>query len=132
MVKFFDFLALLAFCALIYWLSDQSHLPVPMMFDLQDKLHHATAYFVMGVLAWRNFRHVVGSYKLLALVSISFCGLYGISDEWHQSFVPGRSSDVLDWLADTIGASVGVILLSRLSFKKRHFNKQRAKTIQNS
>jgi VanZ family protein len=51
---------------------------------------------------------------MLALVSIAFCSLYGASDEWHQSFVVGRSSDILDWLADTSGASAGIFLLHKL------------------
>ena len=34
---------------------------------------------------------------------------YGASDEWHQSFVPGRSVDVADWIADAIGVVVGVL-----------------------
>lgn len=32
---------------------------------------------------------------------------YAATDEWHQLFVPGRDSDVRDWLADTIGAAAG-------------------------
>ena len=36
--------------------------------------------------------------------------LYGISDEWHQSFV-GRDATVQDWLADTIGAALVAVLL---------------------
>ncbi len=114
MVKVLDFLGLLLYCAFIYWLSAQSSLPTPEWFENQDKLHHFGAYFVMGLLAWRSFKHWVNLPIILALVSISFCSLYGVSDEWHQSFVEGRSSDVLDWLADTSGASVGVFLLYKL------------------
>jgi hypothetical protein len=35
---------------------------------------------------------------------------YGALDEWHQSFVPYRSSEVADWIADTVGAALAVIL----------------------
>jgi VanZ family protein len=113
MLKIFDALALLFYCAVIYWLSDQPSLPLPMLFEYQDKLHHFTAYFIMGVLAWRNFRHYVASPVTLKIVSILFCSLYGISDEWHQSFVVGRTADSLDWVADTLGASVAIWLLAR-------------------
>jgi VanZ family protein len=36
-----------------------------------------------------------------------FATLYGLTDEWHQSFVPGRSAAVADALADMVGAIVG-------------------------
>lgn len=111
MVKMLDFFWLLLYCRLIYWLSDQQTLPKIEWFEHQDKLHHFGAYFIMGLLAWRSFRHVIHAPIVLALISLTFCSLYGVSDEWHQSFVVGRSSDVFDWLADTVGASVSVLLL---------------------
>ena len=39
-------------------------------------------------------------------VAFQFVALYGAADEIHQRFVPNRSCDVLDWLADTLGASL--------------------------
>jgi VanZ family protein len=111
--KILDCLALLLYCGFIYWLSAQQALPKIEWFAHQDKLHHFTAYFVMGILAWRGFKHRVKMPIILALTSIVFCSLYAVSDEWHQSFVVGRSSDVFDWLADTLGASAGVLLLHK-------------------
>jgi len=61
------------------------------------------AYSIMGLLAWRGFKHLVSSPIILALSQHRFCSLYGLSDEWHQSFVVGRESDTADWVADTIG-----------------------------
>ena len=113
MLKIFDILALLSYCAIIFWLSHQPSLPLPMLFEYQDKLHHFTAYFLMGILASRTIRHFVKPPLNLAVVSIVFCSLYGISDEWHQSFVEGRTSDSLDWVADTVGATAAMILLTR-------------------
>ena len=122
MIKISDFTFLILYCLFIYWLSDQSSLPAPMWFAYQDKLYHAGAYFVMGFLAWRSFKHRVGSPMILALLSIGFCSLYGLSDEWHQSFIVGRESDSADWLADTLGSALAVgLLYQRRSFelKKR-------------
>lgn len=113
MLKFFDILALLFYCAAIYWFSGQPALPIPMLFEYQDKLHHFTAYFLMGILAWRTIRHFVALPFMLAIVSVVFCSLYGISDEWHQSFVEGRQADVWDWVADTFGAAMAMVLLIR-------------------
>ena len=112
MPKFLDILALTAYCGLIYWLSDQPSIPLPMLFEYQDKLHHFAAYFVMAFLARRSFKHFVRSPVTLVIISLAFCSLYGVSDEWHQSFVEGRTADSLDWLADTIGSAIAVLLMT--------------------
>ena len=45
--------------------------------------------------------------------AVAWAGAYGVSDEVHQAFVPGRSPDPLDWLADAFGAWVGAALVAR-------------------
>ena len=104
--KALDSAQLILYCILIYWLSDQSTLPAPELFQHQDKVVHAGAYFVMAVFTLRAFRHSISSLPCLILASLVFCSLYGLFDEWHQSFVPGRMSDINDWLADTMGAII--------------------------
>jgi len=108
MIKILDFTLLLFYCLFLYWLSAQPSLPAPMWFEHQDKLYHAGAYSIMGLLAWRSFKPLVSSPIILALLSIAFCSLYGLSDEWHQSFVVGRESDIADWVADTSGAGLAI------------------------
>lgn len=108
MIKILNFTLLIFYCLFIYWLSDQPSLPAPMWFEHQDKLYHAGAYSIMGLLAWRSFKHWLSSPIILALLSFAFCSLYGLSDEWHQSFVVGRESDSTDWLADTSGAGLAI------------------------
>jgi VanZ family protein len=46
-----------------------------------------------------------------AWLAVLLASLYGVSDEAHQAFVPGRSADAVDWLADTVGALAAVTLL---------------------
>ena len=104
--KALDSAQLILYCILIYWLSDQSTLPAPELFQHQDKVIHAGAYFIMAVFALRAFRHLLPSLPILILISLVFCSVYGMLDEWHQAFVPGRMSDVNDWLADTAGALI--------------------------
>jgi VanZ family protein len=115
MSKWFDVIVLVFYCAFIYWLSSHETLPkLHLFFSFQDKIYHATAYFVMGVLTWRCVRKQQKMRFIIPipfLLSVVFCSLYGISDEWHQSFVAGRSSDVFDWLADTIGASLAMLTI---------------------
>ena len=56
------------------------------------------------------------------MLSILLSSLYGISDEIHQSFVPYRTADVMDALADIIGSAfgVGVLSLWLKSYIKKH------------
>lgn len=119
MTKIIDWLALVGYCALIFWLSAQEKLPVPQVFNFQDKLIHAVAYFVMGGFSWRAFRHLGLQSGQLALLIVVFCSVYGGTDEWHQSFVPGRSSSIWDWLADTFGAVLAARLLPKFQVSQR-------------
>lgn len=77
-----------------------------------DKLLHAFAY---GVLAAAVFFAIPNRRRhqprLIFLLIVLFCLLYGISDEVHQIFVPFRSSSGWDILADTVGAAIAVLLL---------------------
>lgn len=116
MLKIIDYLLLTLYCGLIYWLSDQQTLPAPHWFDFQDKAHHAIAYALMAYFAWRCLRNSIKKPIILGLTIIVFCSLYGASDEWHQSFVIGRNSSVGDWVADTLGALLMVLLIFKLSF----------------
>ncbi|WP_027157333.1 VanZ family protein [Methylobacter luteus] len=119
MNKILDFTFLLAYCLLIYWLSDQPSLPAPQWFVHQDKLHHAGVYFVMALLAWRTFRHWIDHPIILPILAVAFCSLYGVYDEWHQSFVQGRTSDVADWIADTTGAAMAIFLFYKLRIRSQ-------------
>jgi len=106
-------LLLAGYCGLIYYLSDQSHVPLPDVFDSQDKLVHATAYAVMALLFWQAWRKRL-SLRVLAVLTVIFCSLFGMTDEWHQSFVPGRDASAFDWTADTLGA----FLLTMARYKR--------------
>lgn len=93
--------------ALIVWLSsrpgDQVGLPPPW-----DKAGHGLAYAALGWL----WAHALGKPAWAWGVAV----LFGITDEWHQSMVPGRVADIADWLADAVGAALGVWLARRLPF----------------
>lgn len=112
-------LLLAAYCALIFFLSSQSKLPMPMLFSGEDKLIHALAYALMGLLAWMTFSREQRPLVIVFLVSVVFCSLYGLSDEWHQSFVPGRDASLGDWLADTTGAVLMATVMFRLSRRQQ-------------
>lgn len=72
----------------------------------------------MGWLAWRALRLYLSGNGLL-LAALIFSSAYGASDEWHQSFVPGRLADAADWLADTLGAMLALLLIRRFRVKRK-------------
>jgi VanZ family protein len=106
----------LAWMAVLFYLSHQPTLPTPSLFEGQDKVFHAGAYGLLGLLLLAAHRPQASGYSWHQVrTSALLASLYGISDEIHQAFVPGRSSDVLDWAADTVGALLATLLLAWLS-----------------
>jgi len=103
----------LAFMVLIFALS-HIRLGTPRLRPITgaDKVVHALEYAVLTVLLWRALKHssVPRLCHWSPLVGMVIASAYGVTDEWHQSFV-GRDSDVLDWLADTIGAGLTAAVL---------------------
>lgn len=98
----------LAYATLIFFVSND---PRPPELPTNDKLVHFAAYVVLGGLLVRAIRgsfawpgiHLFTSASLLS-------SLYGLSDELHQSFVPGRFATVGDAVADALGSLLGSAL----------------------
>ncbi|MDF0673404.1 MAG: VanZ family protein [Nitrospira sp.] len=110
------------YAGLIFYLSAQSHpeTHVPFVTYFSDKVLHAVEYAVLGALCYRAIRGSGNdSWGQVAIpAAILLTSLYGVSDEVHQAFVPFRESSWLDWLADTVGAALGVTVMHRaLSFR---------------
>jgi VanZ family protein len=68
------------------------------------KIAHVAEYAVLGALLYRAVRREPAA--------IFLGSLYAVTDEVHQSFVAGRHGSPVDWLIDTAGVVVGVLLLS--------------------
>ena len=84
-----------------------------------DKLVHFLGYGLLGILFFRAFRisrfgKNADSLKVLSMVSAI---LYGISDEIHQYYVPSRSADIIDVLADTLGSIYGVFFYELITMR---------------
>jgi VanZ family protein len=52
----------------------------------------------------------LGNKPRSAWIALVLVSAYGMSDEWHQSFTPGRSVELADWLADTSGAAMAIVM----------------------
>jgi VanZ family protein len=89
-----------------------------------DKVLHFFGYGLLGALFLRAFytSPIKHRLKLIFILSVLLSGLYGISDEIHQSFVPYRDADVMDALADILGSAFGAgafLLWFKNHLKKR-------------
>jgi len=101
---------------MLFYLSHQPGLDVPQPFPHADKLYHATAYALLGGLLLLSLKPKSDGYSnRQVFLSVLIASLYGISDEIHQSFVPGRTADPADWLADTSGALIAGVLIAGFS-----------------
>jgi len=106
-----------AWCALVFTLSS-----FPLRVDVDrvpggDKTGHLVEYAVLGFLlarALRISRPSLGGAGIAALACL-LGAAYGASDEFHQSFVPDRTSSLWDLAADGTGALLGALLLVLLS-----------------
>jgi VanZ family protein len=93
----------------IWFLSSQSILPVPKGILGFDKFQHLLAYLVLaGTLSlWFPLEQWAQHWLRTILLTTLVSSVYGVGDEIHQYFVPGRDCNVWDWIADTIGAFLG-------------------------
>jgi VanZ family protein len=89
-----------------------SGLPIaPLPDRVSDKTGHSAAYLGLAVL---SLRAVAGGLPRrvglrAALLALAIAAGYGVTDEFHQLFVPGRSGDLMDWYADVSGAAIGIV-----------------------
>lgn len=94
------------YAAFIFWLSSQAR---PVFFgtlSLNDKVKHMALYGVFAGLVYQALATFLQARPALFWLTVGIVSLYGATDEYHQWFVPGRSSDVMDWVADTAAAMI--------------------------
>jgi len=117
----------LAYAALIFFLSSLSSFPeeVPSFFGF-DMIAHFFEYYFFGCLLYRWFSSTdrYRKRRCALLMTILIGTGYALSDEWHQSFVPGRDASPWDVLFDAVGAGMGaetypLILRGILSARER-------------
>lgn len=108
----YKFAYVIAMMSALYWASAQEISGKEPAVNVPDKLAHFIAYGLLATLILRtDFFCKKGTKGMLWAVGIA--SLYGISDEWHQYYVPGRFSDVMDWVADTLGALLAAFLYTK-------------------
>lgn len=86
---------------------------IPKAFQLTpDKLIHCVEYFVLGIFLSRWSRLEFSSKRNYVLLTLVIGSLFGILDESYQRLIPGRTPDLWDWVLDTIGVVLSVLVAS--------------------
>ena len=110
------------YSGIIFYASSLPDVKSPLEIKNLDKAIHILEYLPFGFLLAKAFAQQWPAVKIGQAVTI--CSLlYGISDEYHQHFVPGRESGFPDVIADTIGGFLGAWIF--LLLKDRTKNKQK-------
>jgi VanZ family protein len=107
---------------LIFLLSAQSDLPgrpSHWLLEVASNVGHFLGYALLAFWLWRALRHNPtaspgqGVRLCVFLLAFVIAVLYGVSDEYHQSFVPRRDPSPLDLLVDALGAATALGVLWR-------------------
>jgi VanZ family protein len=103
-----------------YW-SGQGSLPIDQplvantLHNFQHAIAHLFAFGIMGLLG----RWAFDGWPRPALLAVLATCIFGATDEWHQSFTPGRRAAIDDWALDTASAALAVYLLYQLDLRGR-------------
>jgi VanZ family protein len=105
----------LYFGLLVVWvvftfsLTSLPHRSFDLPFRMSDKAAHLGFYAVMGFLCalWRRESGFPAVRAIL--YAVLFASLAGAVDEVHQHWIPGRSMELLDWMADILGGGIGAV-----------------------
>lgn len=98
----------------IFYLSSLEQTPGPYV---PDYAAHFVAYGFLSAAYYYPLRRIYGKSRIVIFLAFVFASLYGLSDEIHQSFVPGRVSSVKDWVVDSSAGLIVPLVWSKLRLK---------------
>jgi len=108
---------------MIFFLSSLSESDLPRdPFELSDKLKHFAAYFILGLsfCLWFSREKWLTKPVICGISVVIICAVCGIFDEFHQSFVPGRSgNDLGDLTANIIGSLLSPFAYFAIIYRRR-------------
>ena len=84
---------------------------VPQQVTNFDKAAHFTMYAVLAALLTQHLTDSMSRWRAAA-IAIAVAAAFGAIDEWHQQYIPGRSTELADWYADSLGATTGALLVA--------------------
>lgn len=112
-------LPVLCVMGVIFYASNTPGKDIPPLFPYQDIIFHFSVYLALSFLFSRALRKTKTNLLLakIFIFAVVFTVIYGISDEFHQVFVPGRSASAFDVLIDTLGGLTGSSIFLWLQLK---------------
>lgn len=113
--KFLFWIPAIIIMSLIFYLSSKQSVPGP---SFPDYIAHFIAYGILAATYYFALRNSSGSRVNFVLLAFLLTSFYGLSDEIHQSFVPGRESSVKDWAVDSFAGLVVPLAWNSLKAKK--------------
>ena len=110
------YLPLIFYWILLFTLTTLPSQSIPAV-GVNDKLEHMLAYFGLSFLLYLTLlfqKKSIMLKKYAMLFTLLIVVFYGVLDEVHQLLIPGRSCELLDFLADMLGGILGIVLLKIL------------------
>jgi len=110
------YLPLIFYWILLFTLTTLPSHSIPAV-GVNDKLEHTLAYFGLSFLLYLTLlfqKKSIMVKKYAMLFTLLIVVFYGAVDEVHQLLIPGRSCELLDFLADMLGGILGIVLLKIL------------------
>ncbi|MEK7310189.1 MAG: VanZ family protein [Planctomycetota bacterium] len=115
----------IAYAGLIFFLSSRPLPEIPVRIPYIDKAAHLIEYAILAMLLYRACMHsnllrsrsgvpITSGRNRAVAISILVAILYGLSDEVHQFYVPGRLASGWDFMFDALGAVAGVVIIRKL------------------
>ncbi len=110
-----------AVCGWMLFIFLSSSVPgkdIPRLVPQQDVLYHGVIYAILGLFLYRALtRSVAGIPWPVLVVAATVVGtFFGASDEFHQTFVSGRTASLKDLVVDGIGTFLGACVKGFVSY----------------
>ena len=119
-VRYLFLLLAVSWAGVLYYLSAQPGIGKPLLFIHEDKILHFIAFGLLGFLAMGAIRAKGDTHHNWQVwLIVLLVGLYGVVDEFHQRFVPGRDASIYDIAADMAGGVMGAWVMYFLVKKVR-------------
>lgn len=119
-IQFIRWLPSILWMALIFYLSHQPGTTLNSMLPFFQRWApwlesfnsgHFVAYFILSLAVYWGLGERAVSFRG-KLITVLICTLYGLTDEFHQLFIEGRTADWLDVRNDAIGAAIAMLVVS--------------------